>query len=352
MCADRALSPAALLQQVADAAPRRAATVIAVDRAGEETVHCRGFTDGTRAEAVTDRTRFELGSATKTFTALLFADMAARGRVGLDDPLSSRVPEWALPRGAAAESITLEHLATHTSGLPRLPPGLLRTALPGWTSNPYGRYPPQRLLKSLARSRVRRAPGTRVHYSNFGVGLLGQLLAEQGGTGYGALLRAQVLDPLGLADTTSDPAEPQATGHWHGRPRPPFVIPGLPGAGVLRSSARDLLHYLRCHIAPDSHPGEGAGVALRAALDEVTRARPRAQGGPALPLSWFHHETPDRQIYYHGGATRGFTTFIGFSRDPAVAVVALTNTMPNLRLRFMNAAQDLLCGLARRPPAG
>ncbi|MFI2211477.1 serine hydrolase domain-containing protein [Streptomyces sp. NPDC020141] len=346
MPADHALSPAQLLEPVAKAADSRASTVISVYADGETTTLCRGFTDRTAGVPVTDRTRFELGSVTKTFTALLFADMVARGEAGLDEPLSGRVPRWALPRGRAGSGITLEHLATHTSGLPRLPPGLLRTAVPAWTTNPYGAYPAHRLLDSLARTRVRRAPGVRVHYSNFGVGLLGHLLTAQGTTGYGSLLGARVLKPLGLTDTTADADEPQATGHWHGRPRPPFTIPALPGAGAVRSSARDLLRYLRCHIAPDASPEPGGP--LRTALREVARPRSRAPGGPELCLAWTRRPQPTGDLFFHLGATRGFTTFIGFSQDPAVAVVALTNISPTVTSRFTQAGYDLLRRVAER----
>ncbi|MER5768742.1 serine hydrolase domain-containing protein [Streptomyces sp. NPDC001985] len=337
---ERARSTEELLETVADAAGGRAATVVMVHTGAGTTSLCRGFTDQTGAVPVTERTRFELGSVTKTFTALLFADMAARGTVRLDEPLSARVPRWALPRGPVGGGITLEHLATHTSGLPRLPPGLLRTAVPSWTTNPYQAYPAHRLLDSLSRSRVRRPPGLRVHYSNFGVGLLGHLLAERGTTGYGPLLMAQVVKPLGLTDTTAETTGVQATGHWHGRPRPPFTIPALPGAGVLRSSGRDLLRYLRCLITPELHAGPGDP--LRLALREVTRVRPRTPGGPELCLAWSHNVLPTRRLYFHLGATRGFTSFIGFCPDPAVAVVALTNISPTLRCRYTQAAYELL----------
>lgn len=329
------------------AAGRRAAAVVAVYAAGDSATLCHGFCDRTETTLVTDRTRFEIGSITKTFTALLLAELAARGQVRLDQPLSDRIPARALPRGPAAAHITLEHLATHTSGLPRLPPGLLWTALPAWHVNPYRAFPPHRLLESLATTRVRHPPGIRVRYSNFGAGLLGHLLTEPAGIGYGALLRAHVLDPLHLTDTTTSAEEPQATGHWHGRPRPPFLIPAMPGAGALRSSARDLLRYLRHLITPDdcTRPADP----LRTALYEVTTPRPRAPGGPELCLAWTrrtqrgaHGHAPTPILYFHSGGTRGFTTFVGFSRHPAVAVVALSNSAPTLRGSFIQTAYHLL----------
>ncbi|ONK11312.1 Beta-lactamase precursor [Streptomyces sp. MP131-18] len=320
------------LAAVADTVGPRTGLVVAAETPGGAAALCRGTADRAGATPVTDRTRFEIGSVTKTFTVLLLAEMAARGEVALGDPA-----------GARGRPITLEHLATHTSGLPRLPRGLLRTALPGWFTNPYGRYPPERLLPALARTRVRRTPGTRVRYSNFGVGLLGRLLAEEAGTDYAALLDARLLGPLGLGDTTTDPTLPQATGHWRGRPLPPWQIPALPGAGALRSSAADLLRFLGAHTAPDAAAPNGP---LHAALREVVRPRSPGPGGPELPLAWSRRARPGHALYFHSGGTRGTSTFVGFCPAPRVHVVALAATAPTLRGRFIQEAYVLLRALA------
>src|SRR5579862_4159035 len=66
---------------------------------------------------------FQIGSVTKAFTGLLLADSAARGEVNLSDPGTDYLP------AASPGQVTLVELATHTSGLPRLPPGMLRYAL-------------------------------------------------------------------------------------------------------------------------------------------------------------------------------------------------------------------------------
>jgi serine-type D-Ala-D-Ala carboxypeptidase/endopeptidase len=342
---------AGLLEPVADAAAAtdaRAAVVVAAETAdGGTATLCRGFTDRTMTAAVTDRTRFEIGSVTKTFTSLLLAEMAVRGELRLDAPLSAHVPPHALPHGAHGPHITLEQLATHTSGLPSLPRALIRSALPSWFANPYARFTPERMWPALAGTRVRRPPGTRMRYSNFGAGLLGRLLSEAAATDYGTLLRERILDPLGLADTTHDPHQPQATGHSHGRPRPPWLIPALPGAGALRASARDLLRYLRALTDPE----EAGPPQLHAALREVLLPRERAPGGPELCLAWTRRALPTHVVYFHSGATRGFTTFTGFSLSPGVRVVALTNSGPTLRNRFVQSSYLLLRALARQAPA-
>lgn len=324
-----------------NAAPKRGlAVAVAAVRGTETALLCRGPTDRRMPAAVIGaETRFELGSVTKTFTALLLAEMAARGEVSCEDPISAYLPAGAVPPGRHGKRITLRHLATHTAGLPRLPPGLLRTALPTWYTNPYDGFTPAQLLHSLSRTRIRHCPGIRVHYSNYGVGLLGHVLATAAGTDYADALATRVLRPLGLADTTCDPTLPQATGHWHRRPRPPWRIPALAGAAALRSSARDLLRYLQAHLFPHRN------IDLSTALDEVARPRPIAPRGDPLCLVWNRREIDGRDLLFHTGGTRGFTTFIGFSRQTRVGLAALTNTTPTLRNDFIQTAYLVLRAL-------
>lgn len=281
--------------------------------------------------------RFELGSLTKTFTALLLADMVARGEVAFADPIDRY-----LPSGAAAHvhgSITLEHLATHTSGLPRLPPGLLRSALPRWRTNPYHAFGPDRVMSALRRVRPRATPGSRVRYSNFGMGLLGVLLAGAADRPFEELLTDRVLRPLGLADTGCA-ITPQVTGHLRRRPRPPWTIPGLPAAGALRSTARDMLRYLQAHTDPWATP-------LAKALTEVSRPRvPVPRADHHLCLVWNLRHRPGHDLLFHSGGTRGFTSFAGFCPQSRTTLVALTNTAPDLRGTFIQHAYLALRELA------
>ncbi|MEE1824592.1 serine hydrolase [Streptomyces sp. BE20] len=324
------------------AAPHATAVTLAVARGDRTAVHCHGRTavDG---EPCTPDTVFELGSVTKTFTALLLAVMAERGELAPDDPMERHLPpNWQAPEVRRGGPIRLLHLATHTSGLPRLPPGLLATALPAWTANPYAGYDERLLRAGLARTTVRHRPGERYGYSNFGVGLLGRLLAETGRTGYAELLADRVSLPLGLRATTCSPDAPhRATGHRRGHPLPPWRIPGLPGAGAVRASGTDLLHYLRAHLAPDTD-------ALGRALREVRRPRLRLpRSADRLGLVWNCRTTADgRDLLFHSGATRGFTALVGFCPQTATAVAALTNTGPSLDGRFVQAAYDSLKQLA------
>ncbi len=340
------------------AAPRTGAVAVALRHGDRRAVVTYGSTSHHGGIPVMADTRFEIGSLTKCFTALLLAEQVARGEVAYGDPLARFLPPEALPRPRGGP-ITLLHLATHTSGLPRLPPGFLGGAAADWFSNPYAHLSTADLLRALARTRPHARPGERVRYSNFGVGLLGHLLtraAPGGGPGYGDLLGARVLGPLGLTRTSCGPDLPQATGYWHGRARPPWLIPGLAGAGALRSSARDLLRLLDVVLdaAPDVPSSAAPSVpvpvpdTLRTALVDVVRPRLALRdGGKRLALVWNIRVRPDGEVYHHSGGTRGFSSFAGFSPRHRTALVALTNVSPAADQAFIQGAYHALLSLAR-----
>ncbi|MGW5786746.1 serine hydrolase domain-containing protein [Streptomyces sp. NPDC003757] len=318
------------LRQVA-AASRGPGTVIALTCQGTTTTLCLGHTDRTQRTPVTAHTRFEIGSVTKTFTALLTATLAADATIDLDEPLTDRIPAL-LPKGPHARRMTVRHLATHTSGLPRLPPGLLWRALPHWYTNPYQTYTPDRLATLLPRTRLRHPPGRRTRYSNLGVGLLGHYLTHVTGVPYTVLLHQQVLHPLGLTET-DDTSREQATGHFHGRPRPPLHMPALPAAGSLRSSTHDLLHYLHRLLDPSTAAPARLATGLRTVLHP---------GRGHEPLVWMRRTVRGHPLYFHSGGTRGHTSFTGFLPHQKVTVTALTNCSAPTSGKFIQAAYLLL----------
>ncbi|MER5253021.1 serine hydrolase domain-containing protein [Streptomyces sp. NPDC002855] len=334
-----------------DAPTGASGTVIALRRGAERVFIAEGRSAHHGGEPVDADTRFEIGSLTKVLTALLFAELVARGEVSHDDPVSRFLPPAATPRPRGA-AMTLLHLATHTSGLPRLPPGLLTAGPARLLTNPYAGFSHHDLLRAVGRTRPRFEPGSRLAYSNFGVGLLGHLLVHAVDAhddahetcGYEDLLAARVLHPLGLHHTDCRADLPQATGHWHGRPRPAWQIPGLPAAGAARSSGRDMLRLLDALI----DPAAAARPSLRAGLFDVIRARLVApRGTRRLALIWNIQPRPGHDLYHHSGATRGFTSFAGFSPQTGVALVALTNATPTLNGRFIQRAYDALRSLAQ-----
>ncbi|WP_435650064.1 serine hydrolase domain-containing protein [Kitasatospora purpeofusca] len=379
------------------AAPAGGAAVVVI-RGDERTVACRGHAVRSTERPVRADTRFELGSVTKTFTGLLLAEMAARGEVGYDDPIDRYLPADAAPGYPQERPITLLHLATHTSGLPRLPDGVLPGQVPRWFTRPYATFGPAHLLRALPRTAVRGTPGTQVRYSNLGCGLLGLLLANAAGQRYDDLLAARVCGPLGLMDTSCGPGREEDAGYRRGRRVPSFRLPALPAAAALRSTADDMLRYLQAHLALDAVPlPERADAAvLRTALNEVRRPRTDGRrGGPRICLGWNQRALPagaaeprtDRaagtfgrsaaaggpvvpvpvpvpvrapvpeavaaatdgpgpvdigEVVYHVGAARRSTAFVGFSPRAQVGLAVLAGGQPLRSRALVQSAHETL----------
>jgi CubicO group peptidase (beta-lactamase class C family) len=310
-------------------APGRVGAVVCVVAGGRTVTEAVGRT-GAAGTLPGPDTGFEIGSVTKVFTALLLARLAVDGRVDPDEPLAGLLDGAVVPEREGS-LITLRHLATHTSGLPRLPRGMLLGALlrPG-TPDPYQDCHADVLLAGLERTRLRAAPGRRFRYSNLGAGLLGLALARRTGTDYGELLHREVCAPLGLGSTApaGGPGGPDAgtlaQGHTRrGAPTPYWDLADLVGAGGLRSTAADVTRFVRAQLEPAATP-------LEQALELTQVRQPGSRALSVLHLGWMGQDVHPRagggRLLWHNGGTGGFTSFVGFDPDRKVGVVALSNS--------------------------
>lgn len=269
-------------------------------------------------------TLFQIGSVTKTFTALALAVAVESGDLELATPARRVVP--GVPDSRSGAWITLGHLASHLSGLPRLPPGLRRTALRD-RADPYRAFGRAELEAALARTRLRAEPGARYRYSNYGAGLLGEALCRAGDETFDEVIGRRVTGPLQLRDTVAvvrpDQQARRATGHsYRGRPVPDWDMGALAGAGALWSTTDDLLRYLRAHLRPEPTP-------LTEALHLVCRPRFTASRRLRIGLGW--HASPlgpgRSWALWHNGGTGGFRSFVAFLPDADVSVVVLANSV-------------------------
>ncbi|MGQ9574255.1 MAG: serine hydrolase [Thermoguttaceae bacterium] len=268
-----------------------------------------------------ERTLFEIGSVTKVFTALALADMVQEKLVALDDPVSKWLPESVeVPRRGPRE-ITLLDLATHTSGLPRLPRNLVLQALRN-PEDPYAGYTLEQLYEGLAACRLASDPGTRYAYSNLGMGLLGHVLARREGASYEELILKRICRPLEMHETRITLAGPLkdrfAQGHnLDGMPVPAWQIPTVSGAGAFRSTVHDLLLFVEANL------GLRAGR-LAKAMEMTHLPRHQTISPPGrIALGW--HIGPDG-VYWHNGQTGGFHSMVAFDRQRQIGVVVLSNT--------------------------
>lgn len=273
------------------------------------------------------QTEFEIGSVTKVFTSLLLADMVRRGQVALDDPAAKYLPPGATLPTRGGKAITLIDLATHTSGLPRMPGNFT----PKDPTNPYADYDDAKLYAFLGGVTLNSDPGAAYAYSNLGAGLLGQLLARRAGTSYAALVQARITGPLKMTDTAIalDPAQKARLTVGHDESLTPVAywdLDSLAGAGALRSTADDLLTLLAAELGYVDTPLKGAMA------DQLVPRRP-AGGATRIALGW--HVSPQQgasagEIVWHNGGTGGFRSFVGFDKARGVGVVVLINTSSDI----------------------
>lgn len=269
-----------------------------------------------------EHTLYEIGSVTKVFTATLLAEMVARGEVQLGDPVESLLPAAVSVPSRNGIQISLEHLATHSSGLPGNPP--LDMADP---VNPFAAFSEQDLYDFLATYVLPRDPGSAYEYSNLGAGLLGHALAHRLQLNYEDALRARILEPLGLTNTTITLTPEQAARRVPGYsgvvPRPPFQMDALAGAGVLLSTVDDLLTFLEYQLG--LRPTALASVLQATQTGRFPTPDPTLQFG----LGWQVISSGPIHLIMHDGATMGQTAFVAFNPGTGTGVVVLTNARFN-----------------------
>lgn len=290
-------------------------------------------------------TVFEIGSITKVFTALLLAEMVTRGEVELDGPVAEYLPGNVKIPSRNGTQITLLDLATYSSGLPRNPEGLSPVS-----DNPYAAYTVEQLHSFLSRHVLHFDPGAHYDYSNVGFGLLGYVLALRADTSYEDLVVSRICRPLGLDDTRislspsmrerlaqGHRANLKATSNWD-------FSPALVGAGALRSTANDLVKFMRATCLGET------GAPLRSAMDLLLKTRRPAYAANArVGLGWFVLSGNDDDIVWKDGQTGGYASFVGVSTRLRSGSIVLSNAASSnndIGLRLANPAYKI----AEYPP--
>ena len=291
-----------------------------VDENGSRVVaYGRLARDGSREADGT--TIYEIGSVTKMFTDLVLADMVQKGEVKLDDPVARYLPKDVKVPARNGRQITLLDLATHRSGLPRMPDNVH----PQNAANPMADYTFGQLSSFLASYELTRDIGSRMEYSNLGLGLLGCALAQAAGKSYDSMVEERVCQPLGMRYTCIELSMEQRP--RLAQPYDEFLAPTkntdiavLAGAGALRSDMDDMLKFVAAELGLTTTP-------LASAMQETQRVRNTANS-PTLDigLGWFIDKKSDPPIWWHNGGTAGYHGFVGFRPAVKTGVVVLANT--------------------------
>lgn len=302
-----------------------------------------GLRDPARGLPVEADTAFGIGSITKPITGFAVLLLRDRGKLTLDQPAVAYLPALAGLVYPTRDSplITIRHLLTHTSGLPRM------GNFPEYPIAPQTR---EDLLASLDGLRLDRPPGTKRVYSNLGVQILGPLIDAVAEEDHRTFMRRELFEPIGMIGAGWTPREVGedrlAIPHdfdEHGRPRRrPHWMPGAAdAAGGLYASVEDLAAFAIYNLRAWPAGGSRDTGPLRAATVRETHtgalvrsfeARRGHDGGPptarvlASALGFSVYSTCRYpHVVAHGGKTMGHRASLHMLPQHGVAVILLTN---------------------------
>jgi CubicO group peptidase (beta-lactamase class C family) len=245
---------------------------------------------------------------------MLLLELQNQQRLSTDDTVSKYIQQG---KNDYLKKVTLKHLATHTSGLPRLAPNLSSKKN---RYNPYSRYTEQDLLAFLADADHTEQIGS-FEYSNTGMGLLGYILCKVTDSTYDALLKKYITNPLNMMETASVLNTEQNSrlvdGYTStGKVMPHWDMNGVhDGAGAIRSSVHDMSLFLQANLNEDH--------ALAAAMQQSHV--PVRIGDSDLCFGWEKDKALDEDILCHGGVTFGSTSYVAIKKEQGVGVVLLSN---------------------------
>jgi len=330
----------AYISQYIDADRIQGASIGIVQGDKSWTAHFGQLSD-TDSELANDQTLYEIGSITKVFTGILLAAAVGDQSLRLDQPIGSIATELENSNPSVAQSINLLHLATHQSGLNRMP----KNFRPADPDNPYADYSRQLLFDYMKKATPPHAPGTGQRYSNLGFGLLGELLAVNAGTQYESLLSSAILMPLGMTDTSINLSDSQlrrfAPPHTEGLERTSaWLINGLSGAGAIRSTVSDMTLFMKATLVADQSE---LGRSMDLAWEQHLAADGEDRG---MGLGWIIAR--DGETRFHAGKTGGFRSAIFVNRKIRSGVIVLANTATDDVTMLGEAVMRMLLGI--KPP--
>lgn len=285
-----------------------------------------GFADVEKKIPATPATLYRMASVTKTFTATAIMQLRDAGRLNLDDPVAKHLPWFKIksPFGDAP-AITIRHLLTHTSGLPR------EAAYPYFTDNKFPTL--DQIKETLPNQEAIYAPETRWKYSNLALALCGEIVAQVSGEPYEVYVRDHILKPLGMDSSTVlfpvETRERLAVAYGRRMPdgkreiRPDTDSKGITPAANLSSTVEDLARYLSFHMGD----GKVAGklILKGSTLREMHRVQwLQDDWKSGWGIGFAITRADGRTMVGHGGWLAGYRTQISFSPEDKIGVIVLT----------------------------
>lgn len=266
-------------------------------------------------------TIYELGSIGKLFTTLLMAEMSLRNDLNYNDPVSKYLPKYVKVPSKNGKEITLLHLSTHRSGLPRMPYNIDPKNL----DNPIADYTVEELYECISKIELNRDIDSKWSYSNIGYGLLGQALTQVSGKSFEPLLKQKITDALNMKSTmislTPVLKKNMAMPYFiYGYPTVNWQNPGLAGAGGASSNMNDMLTFAAANVGLIK-----SDLLPAMELTHIKQGKKDGNDG-FITMGWTIINENNEHILWKDGATGGYRTFIGIDKKKKYGIIILSNT--------------------------
>jgi len=268
----------------------------------------------------TEETLFEYTSITKVLTANILMQLVNEGSLHLDDNLNEFLPDDA--QDQRWEAVTLRHLATHTAGIPDLPPSLSTVRLANVGIDPFANYDEAELYQDIQETKV--GSIGKWKYSNYGYALLGLVLSQQTNLDYADLVEQRIFEPLRMknatiegwsSDNVAPPLNPSggSSNHWNYK--------AFASAGALRGNILDGISLLKASMSAC----QSNDIVARSNCQTQQSTDIRIYNNSEMGLGWNRTPKNDDLVIWKNGISGGYSVFIGFNPKKDVGIVLLSN---------------------------
>ena len=295
--------------------------------ANNRLIYAKGF--GVRSKSnglpVDTRTVFQIGSTTKAFLTATMAIMVDRGKLRWDDRVVDLYPEFRLKDPWVTREFRVFDLPAQRSGLPPLVNDILVML----------NFKEPEMIRSLGHVEPVSSFRTTFAYTNITHLLAARIVAKAtGAPDWNAVLQKELLDPLGMKDSTYtaeaiEAAPNHAKGHrWtpEGTIEVPFtpIFPyHLAGSGNINSNIEDMARWVRMQLGNGTFDGRRIVSSENLAYTRMPKVA--LNGQVFYDLGWYNYLTPNGNLLWHDGDALSFGSFVGLVPDKNIGIIILTN---------------------------
>ncbi len=268
---------------------------------------------------------YHMASVSKPFVATAMMQLVEKGKLSLKEKLIHYLPYFKM-KDARYKDITLEHILTHTSGIPDVEDY-------EWDKPQYDDGAAERYVRSFGNVSLDFAPGTKQNYSNAAFDLMAAVIAKASGTTFENYMKKNIFEPIGMKYSTflkpEVPKKLATASHELDKNLKMAVRPVYPynrrhaPSSTLHSNIHDMLRWAQMYLNQGAI--DNKRIISPSSYQALTTPRVATGNGDSVCLGWFTMPVRKYRMVRHAGGDPGFTTYFGFIPEKGLAVVVMGN---------------------------